>query len=201
MSTEHSQVKLFPKRRRVRNGEPTNRLVFSASTEGNDTVFPRVLGLYVSPGSVVADVTYGKGVFWRRVPPGAYDLRPTDILDGTDCRDLPYADGAIDCVVLDPPYMHSPGGTAHANGSPFEAHYRNNASGNRTASKYHEAVVELYRDAGERGVPSVARPWRSDREVPRPSVLEPSALHPCGDHGGLPRDWVRGGGSIRSGTE
>ena len=24
---------------------------------------------------------------------------------GVDCRDLPYLDGEIDCVVLDPPYM------------------------------------------------------------------------------------------------
>ena len=24
---------------------------------------------------------------------------------GIDCRDLPYTDGYIDCIVLDPPYM------------------------------------------------------------------------------------------------
>ena len=29
----------------------------------------------------------------------------TDLQTGVDCRDLPYADGEIDCVVLDPPYM------------------------------------------------------------------------------------------------
>jgi hypothetical protein len=54
---------------------------------------------------VVADVTYGKGIFWKNVPPGKYDVRATDIQTGVNCHDLPYADEAVDCVVLDPPYM------------------------------------------------------------------------------------------------
>ena len=135
-------------KRTVRNGMPTNDLVFSAYADGNERVFPRILDLYVRPGSAVADVTFGKGVFWRHVPPGLYDLRPTDMRDGVDCRNLPYADGEMDCVVLDPPYMHSPGGTAHMAHRPFEAYYANNGSGKRAESKYHEAVLELYRDAG-----------------------------------------------------
>ena len=136
-------------KRRVRNGAATNDLVLSAYTDGNDRTFPRVLGLYVAPGSVVADVTYGKGVFWRHVPDDRYEVLATDIQNGVDCRDLPYEDGEIDCVVLDPPYMHSPGGTAHKTQPPFEEHYRNNESGNRTGSKYHEAVLDLYREAAE----------------------------------------------------
>lgn len=136
------------KKRVVRNGHATNKLVLSAHTDGNDDVFPKILQLYVRPGSVIADVTYGKGVFWRNVPPGAYRLRATDVQDGVDCRALPYRDGALDCVVFDPPYMHTPGGTAHTSHAPFENHYRNNASGNQTTSKYHEAVLDLYRDGG-----------------------------------------------------
>ena len=135
-------------RRRVRNGRPTNDLVHSAYAETNERVFPRILSLYVAPHSTVADVTYGKGVFWRNVPEDTYRLLPTDIQDGVDCRNLPYGDGAIDCVVLDPPYMHSPGGTAHTAHSAFERHYRNNGTGNRTKRKYHEAVLALYQDAG-----------------------------------------------------
>ena len=133
--------------RQVANGKPTNDLVFSAHTDGNDDVFPRILGLYVAPGSTVADVTYGKGVFWKRIPKDLYKLKQSDIIDGIDCRDLPYKDGEIDCVVLDPPYMHSPGGTAHTMHSAFERHYRNNGTGNRTGKKYHEAVLSLYEDA------------------------------------------------------
>jgi len=135
--------------RLVRNGVPTNDLTVSAYTAGNDEVFPRILNLYIQPGSVVADVTYGKGVFWKNVPAGLYELRASDLLDGIDCRELPYGDGTIDCVVLDPPYMHSPGGSAHQSHKPFEQYYRNNGTGNRTKSKYHEAVVALYVDAAK----------------------------------------------------
>lgn len=134
--------------RTVRNGSPTNELVFSAHVGRNEDVFPQVLSLYVPASSVVADVTYGEGVFWRNIPDDQYRILGTDIQTGVDCRDLPYANGEIDCVVLDPPYMHSPGGTAHQSHSAFEAYYRNNQAGNNTTSKYHEAVLELYVDAG-----------------------------------------------------
>lgn len=148
---KRSQNTLDPdhaQKRTVQNGEATNDLVLSAYADGNDRVFARVLKLYVAPGSTVADVTYGRGVFWRRVPEKHYDLRATDVQDGIDCRNLPYENGEIDCVVLDPPYMHSPGGTAHEAHPPMEAHYRNNGTGNLTKSKYHEAVLDLYRAAG-----------------------------------------------------
>lgn len=135
-------------KRVVRNGVPRNDLVLSAYQAPNEDVFPKVLDLYVPPGSVVADVTYGKGVFWKNVQPEKYQLYPTDITDGTDCRALPYEDGEIDCVVFDPPYMHSPGGTAHSSHKPYESYYRNNGAGNQTRSKYHEAVLELYVDGG-----------------------------------------------------
>jgi len=130
------------KRRKSPAGEPTNDLVFSAHVGTNDEVFPYVLSLYVQPGSTVADVTYGKGVFWRKVPKDAYRLLPTDIATGVDCRALPYQDHSIDCVVFDPPYMHTPGGTAHVNHQNYEAYYRNNDA--TSGSKYHEAVLALY---------------------------------------------------------
>ena len=129
-------------KRKSPDGQPTNDLVFSAHTGTNDEVFPLVLSLYVEPGSTVADVTYGKGVFWRRVPKDLYDLRATDLADGIDCRNLPYEDASIDCVVFDPPYMHTPGGTAHANHQNYEGYYRNNEA--TSEKKYHEAVLDLY---------------------------------------------------------
>ena len=150
MTSKNSSIQTtkIPKRS-VRNGKATNDLVFSAYAAGNDTVFPHIMGLYVAPGSIVADVTYGRGTFWNHIPRGEYDLRATDILTGIDCRKLPYADGEIDCVVLDPPYMHSPGGTAHTVHQAFERHYRNNETGNLTDRKYHDAVISLYEDAGK----------------------------------------------------
>ncbi|HEY2588712.1 MAG TPA: hypothetical protein VGI81_23420 [Tepidisphaeraceae bacterium] len=125
-------------------GKATNDLVFTAYQAANDEVFPQILSLYVAPGSVVADVTYGRGIFWKQVPAGRYQLRATDLSTGTDCRALPYADGSIDCVVFDPPYMHTPGGTAHVNHQNYETYYRNNHPPAAGGKKYHEAVLELY---------------------------------------------------------
>ena len=50
---------------------------------------------------------------------------------------------AVDCVVFDPPYMHTPGGTAHQNHQNFERYYVNNCASNGE-KKYHEAVLDLY---------------------------------------------------------
>lgn len=130
------------KKRKSPAGRPTNDLILSAHVGTNDEVFPFVLSLYVEPGGTVADVTYGKGVFWKNVPKGVYDLRATDLAGGIDCKDLPYEDASIDCVIFDPPYMHTPGGTAHVNHQNFEGYYKNNES--KSGKKYHEAVLELY---------------------------------------------------------
>lgn len=129
-------------KRRSPNGSATNDLVLSAYQGTNDDVFPHALSLYVAPGSTIADVTFGKGVFWSSVAPGAYNLLATDLSTGTDCRKLPYANASIDCVVFDPPYMHTPGGSAHVGHQNFERYYRNNLSSSE--KKYHEAVLDLY---------------------------------------------------------
>jgi hypothetical protein len=128
-------------------GIATNDLVFSAYHGTNDEVFPYVLSLYVAPGQTVADVTHGKGVFWRNIPRDTYRLLPSDLSTGVDCRELPYEDATIDCVVFDPPYMHTPGGTAHVNHQNYEGYYRNNVSS--SDKKYHEAVLDLYFTAAE----------------------------------------------------
>ena len=132
------------KKRKSPDGIPTNELIFSAYQGTNDEIFPKILDLYVAQGSIVADVTYGQGVFWRRVPKNAYKLLATDLKTGVDCRTLPYEDGSMDCVVFDPPYMHTPGGTAHVNHQNYEDYYQNNAADNAPTKKYHDAVLELY---------------------------------------------------------
>ena len=130
-------------KRKVVNGFPTNKLIFSAYRENNSEIFPLILKLYVKKNSIIADVTYGKGVFWKNVPQNLYNVFGTDIKSGIDCRKLTYSDEEIDCVVFDPPYMHSPGGTAHKVHQNFEEYYRNNITSNSN-KKYHEAVLDLY---------------------------------------------------------
>lgn len=130
------------KKRKSPDGKPTNDLVFSAYVGTNDEVFPFVMSLFVEPGSTVADVTFGRGVFWRKLPKDTYKLLPSDLQSGVDCRKLPYQDASIDCVVFDPPYMHTPGGTAHVEHQNYEGYYKNNLA--TSDKKYHEAVLDLY---------------------------------------------------------
>jgi hypothetical protein len=137
------------RKRKSPDGVATTRLVFSAYVGTNAEVFPKVLTLHVPPGSVVADVTYGTGIFWKNVPEDCYTLLASDIKMGIDCRELPYEDSSVDCVVLDPPYMeglyrrhvrHLAGAGTHR---AFRETYSN---GDKTVGgpKYHDAVLDLY---------------------------------------------------------
>ena len=143
--------------RKSPDGVATNELVFSAHVADNSDLFPQVVSLYVPTGSTVADVTYGKGIFWKRLDKSQYHILPSDLKTGIDCRNLPYSNESVDCVVLDPPYMHTPGGTAHVSHQNYEDYYRNNQTGNGTTKKYHEAVLDLYFKAG-------AEAWRALRK-------------------------------------
>jgi len=77
-------------KKRVQGGITTSNVVVSAYVAGNAEVFPNILALHVPEGSIVADVTYGKGGFWRNVPEGLYQVKTSDIAMGIDCRNLPY---------------------------------------------------------------------------------------------------------------
>jgi len=141
------------KPRRVQGGEATSHVVLSAHIGGNADLFPDILHLHVPLGSRVADVTWGKGVFWQKVPPDDYEVLASDLKTGVDCRSLPYEDDSMDAVVLDPPYMeglyrrsesHLAGNGTHA---AFREHYSNGAE-TSGGPKYHEAVLDLYFRAG-----------------------------------------------------
>lgn len=130
----------------------TTDLVLSAHVGTNSELFPVVMKLHVPEGSRVADVTYGRGVFWRGVPADAYELLASDLQTGVDCRHLPYADSTMDCVVLDPPYMEGlfRASTGQMAGSGTHAAFRSrysDAQPTATGPKYHAAVIDLYWDA------------------------------------------------------
>jgi hypothetical protein len=142
-----------PCSRKRPDGVATSDLVLSAHVGGNAEVFPLILDLHVPKGSVVADVTYGGGVFWRNVAPKSYTVKATDIAQGVDCRSLPYQPGEIDCVVLDPPYMEGffrNGGIVAGAGThnTFRNYYRNGGA-KSDGPKYHAAVLDLYQKAGD----------------------------------------------------
>lgn len=148
-------------KKRTQSGDTTSDLIHSAHQGTNAELFPKILELHVPLGSTVADVTYGKGVFWRNVANDLYELIATDIDMGVDCTDLPYDDGSIDCVVLDPPYMegllrqnneHKAGSGTHIS---FRDAYSSNNNGEKSSTnpskkkpKWHAAVLDLYVRSG-----------------------------------------------------
>lgn len=143
------------KKKRVNTGESTSDLIFSSHNTNNEEVFPQILKLYVSDGARIADVTYGKGVFWKKVDVSKYDFLPSDIKTGTDCRNLPYANDSLNCVILDPPYMEGlyRRNTEHMAGSGTYAAFRESYSNGEEYEqddkpKYHAAVLDMYYSAG-----------------------------------------------------
>lgn len=138
-----------PKKKRVAGGITTSDLILSAHIANNDKVFREILKLHVPIGSTVADVTYGKGVFWKKVPKENYKLLPTDIKSGVDCKNLPYQHNSIDCIVLDPPYMEGlfRRNSDHLAGNGTHKAFRSAYSNGQTTDngpKYHDAVLDLY---------------------------------------------------------
>jgi hypothetical protein len=152
--------------KRTQGGRVTSELIRSAYVaNSNADVFPKILQLHVPAGAIVADVTYGKGVFWRKVPKNKYKLLATDIATGTDCRHLPYNAGSIDCVVLDPPYMegfYRKSASQKAGSgtySSFRDHYASGAERPKgpkwqaaVLHFYIQAIREAYRVLKDRGV-------------------------------------------------
>jgi hypothetical protein len=68
----------------------------------NADLVAAVAPLYLA-GSVL-DVTYGRGMWWRRFLPDPFAFHDL-ALDGVDFRALPYDDSSWDTVCFDPPYV------------------------------------------------------------------------------------------------
>jgi hypothetical protein len=147
----------LPSGRKRPDGVATTDLVLSSHLGDNAPVFRDILKLFVPEGSSVADVTWGKGAFWKLIPEDAYKTFFSDLKTGVDCTNLPYEDGSMDAVVLDPPYMEGlfranvanmAGGGSHA---AFRDHYSDGKATEHVegAPKYHDAVLDLYYKAGE----------------------------------------------------
>jgi hypothetical protein len=140
-------------------------LTLSAYQDSNDAVFARLMRLHVPERGRVADVTFGKGSFWKLVPDGAYEVLASDLQTGIDCRALPYEDDSLDCVVFDPPYMDGffrpePSQIAHTKSDFRERYLGTQPPAKGEGPFYHEGVLDLYYRGG-------AEAWR---------VLRPKAV-------------------------
>ena len=164
------EAPLLPSKKRVQGGVATSDVIVSAQCANNARVFADVAALHLPSGGCVADITYGKGVFWQQIPTGRYCLQFSDldakvsddrvhgvpVQTGIDSRALPFADAFLDGLVFDPPYMeglfrpqkeHLAGAGTHKT---FREHYSNGAATPHEADapRWHDAVLDLYLKTG-----------------------------------------------------
>jgi hypothetical protein len=163
-----SEPKLNGKRVQ-QNGIASTSLTLSAYVGDNEDIFPSILDLHLFEGATIADVTFGKGVFWNKVDVKKYNILPSDkhlkseIIHkwkhlnpktDIDCQNLPYSNSELDCIVLDPPYMESfyRENKEHIGGQGTHNSFRQSYSSNNgmevSDGKWHEAVIRMYEKAG-----------------------------------------------------
>ena len=113
--------------------------VYSLVEGTNSELIKVVSSMYIKDGDIVADVTYGKGVFWKQVDTSKFTFLKSDLMTidtHLDFRNLPYKDKSLTHFVLDPPYMHTPGKPM------VDERYKNSAT---TKKMYHtDIITELY---------------------------------------------------------
>jgi hypothetical protein len=119
----------------------------------NSDLIAAAAKLYIRDGDRVADVTYGKGLFWKKTNTNRFTLLASDLQPRAheaipmDFRALAYADASLDHVILDPPYIHRP--------SPFyEQLYANQAT---TPDISHAEIIALYRAGMSEAVRALRR--------------------------------------------
>lgn len=119
----------------------------------NADLFLTVYNFYCNPKHRIADITWGKGVFWSKIKHApdllfASDLKGGEGIFDFDFKKLPYENGYFDRVVFDPPYMHNPGKPIVNNS------YQNKET---TTGFYHKDIIELY-SAGMREASRILKP-------------------------------------------
>jgi methylase of polypeptide subunit release factors len=87
--------------------------ILTAKVGTNADLFPDVLTMWAKPGDCILDLTYGKGVFWRKIDRSAICVTTNDLVEPADhaydLRQTEFPDNSFDVVVFDPPYMHTSG--------------------------------------------------------------------------------------------
>jgi tRNA G10 N-methylase Trm11 len=114
--------------------------IYTAHKCDNKFLVSHVAKMYLKEGDRIADITYGKGIFWRNINTDKYDFYPSDLLTcdaAYDFRDLPYKNNSFDVVVFDPPYCHNPGKLL------TDSSYLNRDT---TKGMYHKDIINLYKD-------------------------------------------------------
>lgn len=128
---------IWPAPNQCGHGDP----VLSAVVGSNAELIEMAARLWIKPGDIIADVTWGRGAMWRSLP-GLPTFAHDIAKDGVDCRSLPHEDSSLDVVVLDPPYRPTHGSKAFAGNGLADAY----ALGGSALDSIKD-VLELYAGA------------------------------------------------------
>jgi len=82
----------------------TTETIHTVHIGDNSGLIKKVVELYFIPGEKIADVTFGKGVFWKEIDKTEYQIVGSDIKTGIDFKKLPYENKSFNHSVIDPPY-------------------------------------------------------------------------------------------------
>ncbi len=116
-TTRPVQSSMFPD---IQPDKPVGRIPGSVFIGTNAELIATFAPFYLT-GSVL-DVTYGDGNWWTNYQPAEFTAHDLYKLDGIDFRHLPEADGSVDAVCFDPPYIPQGGvetSTLAPNGAGF----------------------------------------------------------------------------------
>jgi DNA modification methylase len=123
-------------------------VVLSARTDRPSLVLRDLLGLHVPDGALIVDVTYGRGTLWADTDLSRYVVLGSDLIMGIDCTSLPYGDGSIDAVILDPPYVAG-FFRPHKIGQDYgDFTHRYSAAMSDVRFRYHAGVVDIFTRGG-----------------------------------------------------
>jgi len=127
--------------------------VYTSYTGHNSVLIREISKILLKKGDKIADITYGKGVFWKDINLSRYKFYPSDLMTCPnapyDFTSLPYEKETFNVVVFDPPYVHNPGNLI------VNDNYQNKET---TKGMYHKDIMELY----EKGMKEALRILKKD---------------------------------------
>lgn len=160
-------------------------VITTAKVGNNSELFPDILKLYSKPGDTIADVTYGKGVFWRAIDTAIYSFLPSDILTGTDYNNLPYTDSSVDMMVLDPPYMGHNGGAKYSTARNYKVNVKK-YDPNYIETLYYGGIAEARRVLRNKGILIIK--CQDEIQSGKQNINHCQLILHCVDHGFIVED-------------
>lgn len=135
--------------------EPIIKAISEAISNAELMVHCRELG-YLNDEMRIADVTYGKGRFWKLWRPANLTTSDIDPKSGADVvadlRNLPCIRHYYDALVLDPPYKLNGTGGSHASDEAYGTSDKWGSGAYGRLDLYDKGIVEAKRVLGRKGI-------------------------------------------------